>query len=358
MLSFYSNKKLLHQYLLSIGTTLFISILCYLFSDLIGYKTVALILLFTVSLLATILSVYPVLVSAVLSAIIWDFLFIPPHFTLHIENSEDILMLCMYFIIALLNGILTSKIKKFENISRQKEERLNALKLYDTLFNSISHELRTPLTTIIGASENLITNNKILAEKDKQELQGEIHIASNRLNRLIDNLLNMSRLDSGFIKPKMNWCDINDLINSAVSRLKEDIEYQNIEIKTNTENSIIWLDFGLIEQALYNVIHNAIVHTSDKTKIVITAEYIKGFMIINVADNGEGFINEGKDKPFEKFYRSPELKAGGLGLGLSIVKGFVSAHNGIVEIFKNIPTGTIVSIKIPSNTPLIHSENE
>lgn len=358
MLKFFSNKTLFHQYLLSIGITLLISIICFSISDLLGYQTVALILLFTVSILATVLTVYPVLVSAVLSALIWDFFFIPPHFTFHVEKSEDILMLCMYFIIALLNGILTSKIKQFENISRQKEEKLNALKLYDTLFNSISHELRTPLTTIIGASENLITNDKVLLEKDKQELQSEIHIASNRLNRLIDNLLNMSRLDSGFIKPKMNWCDINDLINSAVSRLKEDIEYQNIEIKTNTENSIIWLDFGLIEQALYNVIHNAIVHTSSKTKIVITAEYIKGIMIINVADNGEGFINEGKDKPFEKFYRSPKLKAGGLGLGLSIVKGFVSAHNGIVEIYNNIPTGTVVSIRIPSNTPLIYSENE
>lgn len=358
MLKSFTNKSISRQYIISIGITLIVSFICFFITDLLGYRTVALLLLFTVSLLATVLSVYPVLVSAVLSALIWDFFFIPPHYTLHVDNSEDILMLCMYFIIALLNGILSSKLKQYEKIARQKEEKLNALKLYNTLFNSISHELRTPLTTIIGASENLMTNDKILLEKDKQELQSEIHIASNRLNRLIDNLLNMSRLDSGFLKPKMDWCDINDLIHSAVNRLQPDTENHSIEIKVSNENSIVWLDFGLIEQSLYNVIHNAIVHSPDNTKIIITAEYIDGYMIIKVADNGNGFITDGKEQSFDKFYRSPESKTGGLGLGLSIVKGFVSAHNGFVEINNNKPNGTVVTIKIPSNTPLINSENE
>ncbi|OFX37197.1 MAG: histidine kinase [Bacteroidetes bacterium GWA2_32_17] len=358
MLKSFTNKRISRQYIISVGITLLVSTICFFISDLVGYRTVALILLFTVSLLASALSVYPVLISAVLSALIWDFFFIPPHFTLHVDNSEDILMLCMYFIIALLNGILSSKLKQYEKIARQKEEKLNALKLYNTLFNSISHELRTPLTTIIGASENLITNDKILLEKDKLELQSEIYIASSRLNRLIDNLLNMSRLDSGFLKPKMDWCDINDLIHSVVNRLQPDNENHSIEIKVSNDNSIIWLDFGLIEQSLYNVIHNAIVHSPDNTKIIITAEYMDGYMIIKVADNGNGFITDGKEQSFDKFYRSPELKTGGLGLGLSIVKGFVSAHNGFVEINNNKPNGTIVTIKIPSNTPLINSENE
>ncbi len=352
------NKSVFNQYLISIGSILIVSVICYFVSGFLGYRTVALLLLFTVSLLATILSVYPVLVSAVLSALIWDYFFIPPHFTFHIEKSEDILMLCMYFIIALLNGILTSKIKQYEKIARMKEEKLNTLKLYNTLFNSISHELRTPLTTIIGASENLISNDNILLQKDKNDLHNEIHIASNRLNRLIDNLLNMSRLESGFLKPKMNWCDINDLINSSVTRIKQDMQDKIITIEIKTDNSIVWLDFGLIEQTLYNIIHNAIVHTPNYTKIYITAEYKDKIIEIKVIDEGNGIVTEERDLPFDKFYRSTDTKAGGLGLGLSIVKGFVNAHNGTVAIGNNIPKGTEVIIRIPSNKPLINSENE
>src|SRR5262249_2876295 len=143
------------QYTFSIAFTLLVAVACYLLSDFIGYRVVAFILLVTVSLLAMVFEILPVLLAAVLSAGLWDFFFIPPKFTLIIKNAEDGLMFLMYFVIALVNAVLTTKIRKIEKEASLKEEKENTLKLYNTLINSLSHELRTPIATIIGASDNL-----------------------------------------------------------------------------------------------------------------------------------------------------------------------------------------------------------
>jgi two-component system sensor histidine kinase KdpD len=140
----YFKQNQVKQFAVCIISTIATAAICFSFSDIIGYRTVALLLLADVSVLAIFYSVYPILVAAALSALIWDFFFIPPLYTFHVDNSEDFLMLIMFFIIALLNGVLSSQIRKFEKIEYQKEERQNTLKLYKTLFDSISHELRTP----------------------------------------------------------------------------------------------------------------------------------------------------------------------------------------------------------------------
>ena len=130
MLTGYTDRSKLQQYIISIVTTLTVSAVCYIISPYIGYITVALLLLFTVSILSVILSMFPVLVAAVLSALIWDFFFIPPHFTFHIGKAEDILMLGMYVTIAIINGILNARIRHYERLARQKEDRLKSLKRY------------------------------------------------------------------------------------------------------------------------------------------------------------------------------------------------------------------------------------
>src|SRR5215510_10842003 len=112
----------------------------------------------------------------------WNFFFIPSRFTFHIRSTEDIILLVMYFVIAMINGVLTFKIRQVENISHIKEERANSVKLYNTLLNSLSHELRTPIAAIIGAADNLQTNND-LTKEDKDQLLEEISKASMRLNQ-------------------------------------------------------------------------------------------------------------------------------------------------------------------------------
>ena len=158
------------QYLISIGLVLLIAIICYGISSWLGYRVVAFILLLTVSLIAISFDILPVLISATLSAVIWDFFFIPPRFNFHVGNTEDIILLIMYFIIAMINAVLTYKIRLVEKASRKKEEKANTLKLYDTLLNSLSHELRTPISTIIGAVDTLKENRETLSLANQVEL--------------------------------------------------------------------------------------------------------------------------------------------------------------------------------------------
>lgn len=147
-----SNQK---QSLISIAVVVLTASVCYLFSDYFGYRNIALILLFVVSILATFMNVFPLLIAAILSALIWDYFFIPPKFTFHVESAEDILMLGMYFVVALVNAILTNRIRKAEKEANEKEEKEKIIKLYNTLLNSLSHELRTPIATINWGNRHL-----------------------------------------------------------------------------------------------------------------------------------------------------------------------------------------------------------
>ena len=132
------------QYMYSIAAVVAVAAICFGLSEFIGYRVVAFILLLTVSLLAIIFDILPVLLAATLSALIWNFFFIPPRFTMHVSTSEDMILLIMYFVIALINGVLTYNITQVEKSARLKEERANSVKLYNTILNSLSHELRTP----------------------------------------------------------------------------------------------------------------------------------------------------------------------------------------------------------------------
>src|SRR5215212_9750284 len=153
---------------------LLVSGISFFLSDFIGYKVVAYILLVTLSIIALFCNIIPVILSAALSALIWDFFFIPPRYTFHIDSAEDVFLLVMYFVIALVHAVLMYKIRQIQKIVQEKEERANTLKLYNTLLNSLSHELRTPIATIIGASDNLMSSNSKLSEQNKQSLLSEI----------------------------------------------------------------------------------------------------------------------------------------------------------------------------------------
>ena len=199
-------------------------VLCFLFVDIIGYRAVALILLWVMSLNAILFDIYPVILSALLSALIWNFFFIPPTLTFHIGSPEDALMFLMYFVIASINAVLTYKIRENEKKQRDEVEKANAIKLYNTLLNSLSHELRTPIATIIGAIDTINNSGSKLSDGNKKTLYSEIETAGTRLNRQVDNLLNMSRLEAGFIKPKEDWCDVNELIFTVIKKTRKTSE--------------------------------------------------------------------------------------------------------------------------------------
>lgn len=468
------------------------SVICFLIKGIIGYQVVSFVLLFVVSILAFFYGTGPILVSASLSAMIWDFFFIPPPYTFHVDKPEDMLMLIMFFIIALLSGVLTSRIKRQEKKIRIREERTNALyqltrelstangidevtkiakrgikkyfdleclillrnetnqleypslkdnkitltkndksvaswtfqhstkagrytetlpasgytfyplkgnqmnlgviavqlknvftegeeqfweasvsqisgkyereylrniarqafllnesdNLYKTLFNSISHELRIPVAAIMGASDSLLSISH--PPEISKELHEEIYKASKRLNRLIENLLNMSRLESGHIKLHADWCDIHDLFNKVTESLEEELKPFHLHIVIPEDMPLVKIDFGLMEQVLYNLIYNATQYASTSDNLRIKAFCDNEMLTIQVMDRGPGF--QAKEIPliFNKFYRVDGSRAGGTGLGLSIAKGFTEAHKGTISVENRQNGGAKFTIKIPT----------
>ena len=345
-----------------------VAVIGYIVEDIAGYRAVALMLLVAVSLLAIFLDIVPLLLIATLSALTWDFLFIPPRFTFSVDNTEDALMLLMYFIIALVNAILINRIRRAEKQILQKEEREKTIRLYNTLLNSLSHELRTPISTIIAASDNLLVNEEKLTIQNKEELIGEISRASLRLNQQVENLLNMSRLESGFIQPKKDWCDVNELLYSVAGKLETELSHHTIKISVADDLPLFKLDFGLMEQAIYNILSNAVQYTLEGTSILIDAhssdyivrekdglETVASKLVIVITDHGKGFPEDEIGKVFDKFYRVLNSKRGGTGLGLSIVKGFVEAHNGTVRLQNWAGGGAEFTIEIPAETSYINA---
>lgn len=476
-----------NQYLITSIIVILAMFLSYFLSDFVGYRVISFVLLFVVSLLAFFYGTGPILLASTLSALIWNFFFIPPHFTFHIDNTEDVLMFFMFFIIALLNGVLTTRVRRQEMRIRKREERTHALyslskelsevngmdevnkvvnqcveryfkttsfvllqdeinveqpidhikisqkewiavkqcyeqsvkcgrfsdlfsdhkysyfplvgtqmkigvlvlnqierfsygeeqfwdaylgqisgkfereilrnvarkaflldesdKLYKTLFNSISHELRIPITAIIGASDTLISEK--YPERVQLELLSEINIASIRLNHLIENLLNMSRLESGRLSLRCDWCDAHDLINRVTETLHQELNPFSVNILIPEDLPMVKLDFGLMEQVIHNLLLNATQYAPPKSIISVEFSIKKNDLKISVSDNGPGFPEVELNSVFDKFYRGKSNRTGGTGLGLSIAKGFVEAHKGSIFATNNSNGGAQFIIHIP-----------
>lgn len=340
--------QLTHQYLISILLITITSIVSYFFLDFIGYRVVAFILLLVVSILAMLFDIFPVLLTALLGALIWNFFFIPPTHTFHIGTPEDALMFLMYFVVALINAVLTFQIREVERKARDEEEKEKTIKLYNTLLNSLSHELRTPISTIIGAIDTIKDTETRLSEENKKELYVEIEIAAFRLNQQVDNLLSMSRLEAGILKPKLDWCDVNEIIFSIIQDCKDEALQHFIIFKPNENLPLFKLDRGLIEQVLYNIIHNALQYTPIQTTIAIQVEKKDAKCRIIITDTGKGFPENEINAVFNKFYRLSNTATGGTGLGLSIAKGFVEALGGTIHLKNQPEGGAKFTIEIPA----------
>jgi two-component system sensor histidine kinase KdpD len=219
-------------------------------------------------------------------------------------------------------------------------------KLYKTLFNSISHELRIPVATIMGASDTLLAQEYL--PETRTVLYHEINTAALRLNRLIENLLNMSRLDSGRLTPRIDWCDLHDLINKVTQTLSLELKLFGLHCVLPDDMPLVRLDFGLMEQVLHNLLLNATQHAPEGSNIRVKFFYDNGFLVIQVMDRGPGFLTTNLPMVFNKFYRGELAVAGGTGLGLSIVKGIVEAHKGTIIAENRDNGGARFILKIPT----------
>lgn len=343
------------QYSISISVFFSLAILGSWLNPFIGYQGVALIMLTAISILAMIFEILPVLLAAVLSALTWNYFFTPPIYEFNFENTADFFIFIMYFIIAIVNTLLSFKTKARNRKIREKEDKEKVIAFYNTILDSLSHELRTPIATILGAVDAMNEKNVQLSAVHKQELFKEVGTAALRLNQQVENLLGISRLESGMVKLHLDWTDINELIHRILENHIQIQPAQKIQFLPGDNLPLFKLDAILIEQVLLNLLQNAILYTPVGTEIKIATNFIKGNCQIRVKDNGPGFTESTIKSVFDKFYRIGDPNSKGTGLGLSIVKGFIAAHNGEVRLTNNKTGGACFIIEIPAESSFVQN---
>jgi two-component system, OmpR family, sensor histidine kinase KdpD len=351
----FRKLSILQQYLYSLLLITAVSSLSFAFSGYTGYHVPALLLLVTVSIIAMFCDIVPVLVAAVTSALIWNFYFIPPLFTFHIGKSEDILLFLMYFVIALLNAVLTIKIRQMEKQAQKREEQENFIKTYNVLLDSLANELNQPISKILEASIEIRKNSQSQGLEDNIQFNDEIVLSSLRLDRQVANIITMSKLESGTLDLNKEWCEIDGIVHEIVKKIREARVTQRFEIQIPESLPSFYLDRLLIEQALYNLLHNAVIYSPDLSPITLSVTFIIDQLVVTVEDQGVGYPEDQLDNIFERSNRLAVTKSGGLGLGLFIVKGIVEAHNGSVLMKNRNEGGAMFSLSMPVKTSYVRN---
>lgn len=478
------------------ATPVFLGLLGWVLNSVIHYRAVGMIFLIGVTVLGMFVSRYAVLAGAFLCGLVWNFFFIPPHYTFYISATEDIMMFGMFFGAAGVVGHLTSRLRENERRTRVRERRVTALyhltreiasaknihdildaavenissvfdaetailvkdpvkgmsphegntfavdenemgvaewsalhgrpaglgtdtlptakalyiplvasqgtvgvlgmrprrrrpdtpeltalaetfarqlamgiereqfneiarrtlliqeseRLYKSILNSMSHELKTPLATIEGAASALLDPIVGRDPETSQELAGEIVRASQRLARLVRNLLDMTRLESGVVPLRREPGDINDLISTALRYLEKDLEGRSVSMDVQDGLPLVSMDFILMEQVVVNILHNVSMHTPAAARIEISVRVEGNKVAIRIRDTGPGLPAQNPEQVFEKFWRADPQKPGGTGLGLAIAKGWVEAHGGTLNARNNPGGGAEFAIMLPVET--------
>ncbi|WP_278069287.1 sensor histidine kinase [Brevundimonas sanguinis] len=219
------------------------------------------------------------------------------------------------------------------------------------LMNSVSHDLRTPLSTVLGASTTLIDLGDKLKPEVRADLLLSIREEAERLSRYVGDLLDMTRLEGGGLNIRADWVDVRDVLNAAGKRVARRLGARKMTRDFPAQLSLVMVDQGLLEQALVNILENAIAYSPDGSTVELAAYEDRGAVVISIEDEGKGIPTAELERVFDKFRRmeEPSDRTKGAGLGLAIAKGFVEAMNGRIAAASPIMDGkgTRILISLP-----------
>ncbi len=208
------------------------------------------------------------------------------------------------------------------------------------LLNAVSHDLRTPLATIMASASSLRQNDVVWTEDERQSFAQAIEQEAERLNRLVGNLLDLSRIEAGSLRPQKSWQDLEALIEDTLARLRSVTAHHHLHVDLPEDLPPVWIDPVEIGQVIYNLIENATKYAPPDTEILVEVRRSSGALAIAVSDRGPGIPAQSIPHLFDPFYRVMDgrPRPQGLGLGLAIVRGLVEAHGGRVWV-ENRPGG-------------------
>ena len=246
--------------------------------------------------------------------------------------------------------------------SRQTHVQFETERLRSSLLSAVSHDLRTPLAVIAGASGTLAARSGTLDTATRQELLQTICEEAERLTRLVENLLHMTRLSAGQIRVEKQWHPLEDVIGSALNRLEKRLTDREVEVRLPEELPLASFDPVLIEQVLVNLLENAVKYSPPGSPLQITADATADGVWLSVADRGRGITVGEEERLFEMFYRGAEATSDqrGAGLGLAICRAIVQAHGGTIRIENRQGGGACALFTLPHDgkPPLVTLDRE
>lgn len=304
------------------------------------------------------------IIASIVSVMAFNYLFTEPIRTFSISNQNDVILLIFFMLAALISSNLTVRFQKQLKVSRENEELARKLsaeqekikyamekeQLRSQLLRGISHDLRTPLTVIAGASNLIAESDGRLEDENIVSLAKDISNQAEWLIRMIENILNMTKIDSGNFLIDKKPEAVEDVINNAVTNVKGRIAERKIAVDIPKDVLMVEMDGKMIVQVFVNLLDNAIKHTDEDGEIYIRVGHEEGKITFSVEDNGTGISSEIREHIFDEFVTGPrgtQDAAQGIGLGLAICKAIVNAHGGEIRAENGNRGGAVFSFSIP-----------
>jgi len=269
----------------------------------------------------------PAIVAAVVSILGHDLLFVDPRGTFSIARADEALGLALLLFTALVTAQLADGARRTAEAAREAAIVRRSDELKTALLRAVTHNLRTPLASIKASVSGLRQPGATYSEEDKSELLAEIEEEADRLDRLVTNLLNASRLGAGTMPLSAHPQDLHELVTRVVQRLEPRLAGRSVTLEIPEDLPPVACDYTQIEQVVTNLLENACLYTPEGTDIALRAKVTNGSVRVEVVDHGPGVPLAERERLFQPFERG-QTRAPGTGLGLTIARGFVEAHGG------------------------------
>ncbi len=285
----------------------------------------------------------PAVFMAATSVLVFDFVFVPPAFVFNMPGFKDGLTVAVMFAVATAAAVLAEQLRRQVLQARRQAEVEH---LRNALLSALSHDLKTPLTALVGAGNALYEDR--LDPRERREFARVVAEEAARLSRLVGNLLELTRLESGGLVAKQVPQVIDEVIGAVLYRLERQLDGRQVTTNVPEDVPLVPFDPVLIEQVLRNLLENVMRHTPAGTPIDIDVQRREDSIELAVGDRGPGVPPGDEERVFEKLYRAPGAKGdGGVGLGLTICRAILTAHDGRIWLENREGGGALVRLTLP-----------
>jgi K+-sensing histidine kinase KdpD len=298
----------------------------------------------------------PAVAAALLAFATSNFLFVEPRYTLHVADPGDLIALGVFLVTALITGQLAAALRRRAEEARANERKAAEAEilrrtdeLRTSVMRAVSHDLRTPLASIIASAGSLRRGEAGWSEAERAELLGAIEEEAQRLNRIVGNLLDLSRIEAGALKPQKDWYDLGALVDDVVGRLRPVTAGHHVVLAVPDDLPPVQLDYVEIDQVLTNLLENAVKYAPGGSEVGITIRVVGQEVRVEVCDRGPGLPAGAVAELFEPFVRAGagDRSAAGTGIGLAVARGLVEAHGGRIWAANRDGGGASFAFSLP-----------